>query len=344
MEGYISPTNRQEVYAEEMKPARDAVVFRRRQLDNAKYDKYDPRSCCDTKQMECNRSSETVVRNKVEKYRHLYGDFTPQLLDPANFRILHRNNIAYKVGHGAFGTVFLAQETGGNGELVAIKGFLDTDIDGMVKECGFFHKAQQVLSDDNFEKAYLRGFLKIRKNSEMAKHLMPYMCVISLAGITKGVPIKLSLDVAVTLLEAQQLGVSHLAWKDILYGVVLAAKMLYDKGVQHGDYHGGNILIGFYEDRWKLTIIDFGKSAEHEKTEVSKLVDYYKAMALVRKVAIILEWKRTSRFANICYTTPEVEGKSLNWDKVLDQLMTCMNKDYSSVPWGVGTMTSEKGR
>ena len=315
------------VYPEKIKPVRDPLVAHMKARDDPVYEKedplWDPKFICDTADMEWHEMDQTVLHRKIER-SGLYGDERPPLLKPERFTIFTRNNKAYRVGHGAAGRVFLAQDKQTH-EIVAIKGFVHTPPEKIIEECGYFLQAQQKLDDDNFEKAYLRGFLQIKRKSAMSKQMKPLMCVISLAGITKGAVMQLSLTMALVLAQEGKLGISKTEWRDIMYSVVLAAKQFYDQGLQHGDYHGKNIIIGYHNNRYKLTIIDFGQSCTLGRVS-KKEDDLFSAMRLVVRAAKVLGWKITLDFANNILENRE----DLDWHNVLRDLEIAMNKDIAS--------------
>ena len=328
MFGYDSPEAKREVWPGPIKPVRDTLVSHIRKADDLIYEVDNPardkRYICDTAQMEYNAKEKEDVDEMVER-SGLYRDgFKPTLLQPTQFHILHRNNKAYRVGFGSFGRIFLAQDRD-TGELVAIKGFNVASPETVIQECGYFHQAQQMLDGDRFEKAYLRGFLKIRDDSEMSKNMKPLMCVISLAGLTKGAPIQLTLDVALRL--AKELDISKKDWQDIMYSVVVAAKQFYDQGLHHGDYNGRNICIGYHDNRYKLTIIDFGSSMPLEKAR-DKEDDLYTALTQVLNVANKFNWTHTAQCAsnvvNNRWGRPKV---TVDWCQVLQDLDREMSKD-----------------
>ena len=328
--GYVSPEGaRPEVYPWKIKPVKDTLVAHIREKDGRVYDKEDPKTdqrfVCDTAQMEYTVAHPENLRNLIER-SGLYGDSRPPLLHPTRYRMLTRNNKAYRVGYGGFGRVFLAQDKD-SGELVAIKGFKSTMDQQVVKECGYFHKAQQMLEDDNFEKAHLRGFLRIKQGTDMSKVMKPLMCVITLAGLTKGAVMQLALDVALDL--AGNLGISASEWGDIIYSVVLAAKTFYDNGILHGDYSARNICVGYHDNRYKLTIIDFGLSCEQGEAGTEDEEDLFDAMKVVEKAARALNWKNTFNYAKKILRKQYNPGE-VDWDNVLRVLESNINKDTSS--------------
>ena len=344
--GYVSPSHERRVWPKEMKEVRDKVISSKRFTDAQIYFKPEEEErkeliCFSSDQLEYDEAFERDLHHRIRSNRALtksYGDFLPPLIEPTRYRVLMCNNRPYRVGHGAFGFVFMGQDKNkDNGELVAIKAFSledkNLDTDRILSECGFFHRGQQLLGDE-FEKAHLRGFMKIRSGTEMDQCFLPLICVVTLAGMTKNVPISCSLA-QLRVFEACNTGrLSREVWSDILYNIVKAVQVLNEGGIQHRDYHSGNIVIGYHNGKYKLTIIDFGASVEQTgESSASVNADLYKAMNVLQDTANVVKMKNTRNYALSILANKPKEGTveaACDWAQVLEGLSYALENDNPS--------------
>ena len=239
--------------------------------------------------------SDTVKRSNL--FRYLYAGKLIKILHPERYRIIVRNGKPYKVGTGNEGRIYLAQDLHSN-ELVAVKtfspGFSNYRI---LKECGCIHKAQTIFASEcDFEPVKLIGLFKLKNDSRLTEFYHDIMLVMTLAGLAKNVPVCLPLRQAKSMASYKLLDISLSAWSDILYNVVRGVKLLHDGGLQHGDYHMGNICIGYHDERLKLTIIDFGFGKLYSAVTRRKYSDLYQAITTVRNIAEVLELNHTYEY------------------------------------------------
>ena len=341
--GYESPSHERRIWPREIKEVRDELTEAKREGDAKDY--YLPLEqekkyliCFSRDQLEYDEAFERDLHQRIRAdstVSDAYGDFLPPLIEPTQYRILTCNNRPYRVGHGGFGYVFMGQDKD-NGEIVAIKAFekhSSFDIDRILEECGFFHRGQQILTDD-YEKVHLRGFMKIRSGTEMADCFEPLICVVTLAGMTKNVPISCSLA-QLRVFEACNTGrLSREVWSDILYNIVKAVQVLNEGGIQHRDYHSGNIVIGYHNGKYKLTIIDFGASVEQTgESSASVNADLYKAMNVLQDTANVVKMKNTRNYALSILANKPKEGTveaACDWAQVLEGLSYALENDNPS--------------
>ena len=293
-----------------IRKTKDVVVGLQRDKDRDFYrqkidHENDVLSCFRIANLEYKARYESEIRDIIRQNPELSYVFSgndARLLHPENYWILKSPMCPlrpYRAGKGSQAKVFMAQDCNTN-EVVVMKIFNDHNCaaEKIIKECGYFHKGQQVLAAmEGYEPAHFRGFLRIEGGSRMERKVNPLVTVTSLAGLVKNAPISLPLGTALS--ENDSLDITDRDWADIAYYIMNAAIVLNKGDVLHNDYNRKNICIGYHDGEFKITVIDFGNSklVSHSTDIKERYSDVFEAATLVRSIATAIDFRETGEYA-----------------------------------------------
>ena len=300
-----SPVKRMRNEAIKMKKKWDKKFYSGDDAEATKYVKLD--------EFEYDANTENALR-QTARYS-FYGDNFLKLLDPNNYKLITRKGKAYCLGTGQHSKIFIAIDIKTKG-LVCIKAFLREEVTHrrILDEIGLFLKGQAILANDSdYIPGKFLGFLKIKQGSVLNKYFSDVMAVSSTASLVPNVPLCLTMDVAIKLLEDQKFPPSKEEWSHIIYIICKAAKLYNDNNFSHGDFHSGNMLLTFHDDAFKLNVIDFGY-ADNGADDM----DIMLAMAAVVKIAKCHSMHNTESFA---------DKTVLYYPEVLEALQQAIRQD-----------------
>ena len=241
--------------------------------------------------------------DELTKNNETGGTVAPKVLAPSQYRFITQGGKPYQIGGGLKAKVYLIQDMKTD-ELFAIKIFQDrVGTADVLRECSFMQKGDMILNDNG--PAAFHGYFRISDDFASENKIQPYIPVISLISITPNLPVCLTLQQALEMQQRNTPVLSRQQWQDVCVALVKKAQKLFQGNVIHNDYHGGNILLSFYDNRVKISVIDFDRARDKAargslEEYVDAHFDSYQALKTVAKIAAQLEMKNTEEYA-ACY-------------------------------------------
>ena len=321
---FVSPDTKR--WPPELKPVRDEVETARKKFDADMYAKAGYSDAMSLQDMVYDQNLQNELRSKMKKFKlaELYGKALPTVLNPDDYVMQLKEGdrpMPYILGTGDEGKLYLAQHRQ-TGKLVVIKAlYPGKRMKDILLEYGVLQNAHRLLARHGFTPCALVGFFKLRDDSPMMDKYNNILPVISIASLVKDVPLCLPLKQAVILLEEGKLAmVTKRQWSDILYRVLKAVLILNEAGIQHGDYHAGNICITYDKNSYNVSVIDFGCTDLTWKADKKK--DILQAFEHIGRVAKIVDMENTLAFAEFV-----LEDGDFEFDEVLNEFYEDMQSD-----------------